>query len=907
MANEIIITSQYLGEGAVPQYAQSFVPAGGGTGGAATTTLPIATDTILGGIMVGSGLTITTGGTLSATGGGISAVGTPADNQIAIWKTADTIEGSTGFTFLDNGKVFISGGTYTSIYEPDKELNVYGKGIYLQGHLEMAPDKTIYMGCTSDSGSRLNLKQRTGGIDDGAYFDYYPKLQFRSGENSSINRILFETDGTINADIQKNNGVYTSGYFGSGYKLNYTGGISSLEIDDLIVRRKLSAYELEIREISSIGGSLVVSVGNATIYDISGSNLIIDTDNNRNPIQFAVGDIVRGQVFTGRGTDSYIGTVTNVTQSATLGSAFIQCSSSDTPWIGMKLVVVGSNDNARNNLIYLTSADSNNPYISFLRNVTGATFVGHEACRIGNLSGIVDPDFGGNLSGFGLYADNIYLKGQIVITNTIPYSSISSTPTIPTNTNQLTDGANLGGTATWNGVSSKPTGASSLVSTPTGSGLMLDGTHLGYYTGGAWTTYMDNNGNFSLGNTNTGAGLTWNQSLQTLLVRGDLLVESVGGWSVANDAIFVGTKKTDSGFTTSGITLASNGTLRSTGFEIGTNGMARFSAVDSQLATLPYVDGTLSGTVAYTQANQAKTNRIDRITNTGYAYDSNMSCNGYDTVIYWDTDESTTMQNFYINEYSNFYNYGVFMIYDTFSDYIDLEAVDGDFTEDPEWTNGSVTTIQAYVAGVQRIDTITLTGSGGIADVLCDGYTEGAFGLNGVSCVWQGSLAATATWFDEVYSAGYSAGGVILTHSGNDLIFTSAVAGVNFAGATSISHETAIFLGNIKLESNEIWEDSIDSDTTSVLKINYRGYKHGDTRNRITMIGGGHGSSVVIVSGEDVSGLNQGLTVRQGAIMFPRHTDTTRNALTKTPGMVIWNNTNNRLEVVNNSNNWVAV
>jgi hypothetical protein len=268
------------------------------------------------------------------------------------------------------------------------------------------------------------------------------------------------------------------------------------------------------------------------------------------------------------------------------------------------------------------------------------------------------------------------------------------------------------------------------------------------------------------------------------------------------------------------------------------------------------------------------------------------------------------MSNFYTNEYSNFNSYGVTLNYG-YGASIDFEAQSGDFSSAPSWTYGSISTIQAYVAPVARVDTCTLTGSEGIADIVVDGYTEGAFNVNGVSCVWQGSLSATAAWFVDVYAAGYDAGGVTITQgTGGDshkIIFTSKVAGVNFTGTSSIGHETTTFLGNLKIEGNEIWEDSIDSDTTSVLKINYRGYKKSDTRNRITMIGSGHGSSVVNISGEDgAGGLYKGLQVRQGSIIFPTHSTSTRDALTKTPGMVIWlsDGATKKLQVCDGSN-WI--
>ena len=49
---------------------QAFIITGGGSSGGSAYTLPIASADVLGGIKVGAGLTISTEGTLSATGGG---------------------------------------------------------------------------------------------------------------------------------------------------------------------------------------------------------------------------------------------------------------------------------------------------------------------------------------------------------------------------------------------------------------------------------------------------------------------------------------------------------------------------------------------------------------------------------------------------------------------------------------------------------------------------------------------------------------------------------------------------------------------------------------------------------------------------------------------------------------------
>lgn len=121
------------------------------------------------------------------------------------------------------------------------------------------------------------------------------------------------------------------------------------------------------------------------------------------------------------------------------------------------------------------------------------------------------PQFSiGDATSYLTYTESaLSIKGNIVITGGSGYTNLSDSIT---NTNQLTDGANLGGTATWDGVSgaNKPddnatVGAdwdSNLANVPgplqsvSGAGLYLNSSYLGYYDGSVWTTYLTSSGNF---------------------------------------------------------------------------------------------------------------------------------------------------------------------------------------------------------------------------------------------------------------------------------------------------------------------------------------------------------------------------------------------------------------------------
>lgn len=69
-----------------------------------------------------------------------------------------------------------------------------------------------------------------------------------------------------------------------------------------------------------------------------------------------------------------------------------------------------------------------------------------------------------------------------------------------------------------------------VVAAPSGSGLFLGSDKMGFYSGGAWQTYMDNAGNFYLGGTS--GALQWNGS--TLAITGSVTATSgvIGGWTI---------------------------------------------------------------------------------------------------------------------------------------------------------------------------------------------------------------------------------------------------------------------------------------------------------------------------------------------------------------------------------------
>lgn len=150
--------------------------------------------------------------------------------------------------------------------------------------------------------------------------------------------------------------------------------------------------------------------------------IFFDTSNLANPIQFKVDDFIIAQNWTGVSGEvitQYKGLVTDVVQGgAALGSAYIEVTTlGGSPWDKMDLVQMGSSDTDRQSLIYLTAHDTNNPYIDGYSGVAqDGDVTGHRKFRLGNLTGVTDALLGA-LSGYGLWSDNVYLTGKLVLPN----------------------------------------------------------------------------------------------------------------------------------------------------------------------------------------------------------------------------------------------------------------------------------------------------------------------------------------------------------------------------------------------------------------------------------------------------------------------------------------------------------
>ena len=211
--------------------------------------------------------------------------------------------------------------------------------------------------------------------------------------------------GNINVDIDRiRSGNFQSGV--RGFEITDTG---FAEFEDVCIRGRIAASVFEYDKVSAVGGQLMVA--NSTVI----SNIIAPTDTTItvDTQVFSVGDIL----IMKDGINSEYMLVTDVNGlDITVERDYGNSYDSGEPlpeWnAGTAIVSTGSGESGCDSGYVMIDAQS--PYSPFIdivsRNSSEVRDFSVRA-RLGNLTGITDPLYG-NLEGYGLYSDNVYLTGH---------------------------------------------------------------------------------------------------------------------------------------------------------------------------------------------------------------------------------------------------------------------------------------------------------------------------------------------------------------------------------------------------------------------------------------------------------------------------------------------------------------
>lgn len=199
---------------------------------------------------------------------------------------------------------------------------------------------------------------------------------------------------------------FISGALGSGFKIFDSG---DAEFNNIYSRGKFSTSVFEKDTISSVGGNLLVCDSDILDSDMTASDdssLTISGDTS-----FSVGDLLRIK----DGVDDEWLEVTDIsyapTYIVTRDKKETYSSGNNPKW--KKGTAVINYGQINEGLVFITASENNSPYIDISINTSTPWNGNTTKVRLGNLSGITDTDFGGALSGYGLYSENVYLKGEL--------------------------------------------------------------------------------------------------------------------------------------------------------------------------------------------------------------------------------------------------------------------------------------------------------------------------------------------------------------------------------------------------------------------------------------------------------------------------------------------------------------
>ena len=222
---------------------------------------------------------------------------------------------------------------------------------------------------------------------------------------------------------------FEDGFTGHGFRIwKDENNAYHITADFLTIRQQMKVFELLIQKIRSTAGSIVVSDANGKIKRVEEMTIASENDTwliwFETDHDFAPGDIMRVQSWKGLGTSagSYENTswwgVVGAVQTIDGEKVVLMSKSTwsgSVPKEGDEVVQWGNTGvtPGRDKILYLTAAENDQMGISMYEDVNiinGGTLT----LKIGDLSGINDSVFG-QLSGWGLYAQSVYLRSDNIV------------------------------------------------------------------------------------------------------------------------------------------------------------------------------------------------------------------------------------------------------------------------------------------------------------------------------------------------------------------------------------------------------------------------------------------------------------------------------------------------------------
>ncbi|MDC2233490.1 interleukin-like EMT inducer domain-containing protein [Bacteroides thetaiotaomicron] len=220
--------------------------------------------------------------------------------------------------------------------------------------------------------------------------------------------------GTIVKDYVSSE-KFVSGFAGEGMKLyKAIDGSWNMELDNLVVRKLFTVFQLVVQKIVHQGGMVIRSAAGGKITKVTDGGTYWRCEHDSTD-DFVEDDQLICQAFTGKSAKRYWRLVVSA------GAGYFDLSKTDceagsaTPEEGDDVAVLGNRtDTSRQKAQIDCAIGDNAPYRDDYAGINSYSLSGKLITRTGELSGITDSVFG-VLSGSGLYGTNVYLRGMFVL------------------------------------------------------------------------------------------------------------------------------------------------------------------------------------------------------------------------------------------------------------------------------------------------------------------------------------------------------------------------------------------------------------------------------------------------------------------------------------------------------------
>lgn len=271
--------------------------------------------------------------------------------------------------------------------------------------------------------NRTNLE-----MDEGLFRDKVESALVNSDKATTLNLVVEELAkmydltvshvatlmGTIVKDYVSSE-KFVSGFAGEGMKLyKAIDGSWNMELDNLVVRKLFTVFQLVVQKIVHQGGMVIRSAAGGKITKVTDGGTYWRCEHDSTD-DFVEDDQVICQVFTGKSAKRYWRLVVSA------GAGYFDLSKTDceagsaTPEEGDDVAVLGNRtDTSRQKAQIDCAIGDNAPYRDDYAGINSYSLSGKLITRTGELSGITDSVFG-VLSGSGLYGTNVFLKGMFIL------------------------------------------------------------------------------------------------------------------------------------------------------------------------------------------------------------------------------------------------------------------------------------------------------------------------------------------------------------------------------------------------------------------------------------------------------------------------------------------------------------